>query len=81
MFQVIYIHIHLYVYIYIHTPIYFKLTSFGCAGSLLLHVGFLQLQRAGTTYHCGTWTYCSGFSCCRAQTPGAWALVVGSTWA
>ena len=26
-----------------------KLFSFGCARSLLLHAGFLQLQRSGTT--------------------------------
>lgn len=34
---------------------------FGCAGSLLLHKGFLQRQRAGATLNCGD------FSCCRAQ--------------
>ena len=30
---------------------------FGCAGSLLLHDGFLQLQRAGPPSNCGTRTW------------------------
>ena len=43
---------------------------FGCAGSLLLHMGFLQLQQVGATLHCGAQaSLCGGFSCC-----GAWAL-------
>ena len=45
------------------------LFTFGCAGSLMLHAGFLQLQRAVATFHCGVQaSHCSGFSCCRAQT-------------
>ena len=36
---------------------------FGCAGSLLLHIGFLQLLQAGATLSCCTWaSHCSGFS-------------------
>ena len=43
---------------------------FGCIGSLLLRVGFLQLQRAGATLRCGVRaSHCGGFSCC-----GAWAV-------
>ena len=43
---------------------------FGCFGSSLLPVGFLQLWWVGATLHCSAWTsHCSGFSCC-----GAWAL-------
>ena len=49
------------------------LLIFGCTGSSLLHVGFLQLLSC-----------CDSFSCCRAQAPGARALVVAvrglSSW-
>ena len=38
---------------------YINLFIFGCVGSLLLRVGFLQLWQAG------------GFSCCRAWALGA----------
>ena len=49
---------------------------FGSVGSSLLHAGFLQLQRAGATLHCGAWaSHCSGFSCCGAWALGAWASV------
>ena len=41
---------------------------FGCIGSLLLHVRFLQLRRAGVTLLCSARAYCGGLSC------GAWAL-------
>ena len=45
---------------------------FGCAGPLLLHVGFLQLQRAGVTLHRGMQpSQCSGFSWCGACALGA----------
>ena len=47
--------------------IYFIL-FFGGVGSSLLHEGFLQLRRAGSTLHRGARTsHCGGFSCCRAQ--------------
>ena len=50
---------------------------FGCIGSSLLHVGFLQLRRAGTTLRCGVRaSHCGGFSCCRARALGAQASVV-----
>ena len=50
---------------------------FGCFGSLLLRMGFLQLQRAGATLCCGARaSHCGGFSCCGAQALGAWASVV-----
>ena len=41
---------------------------FGCAGSLSLHAGFLQLRQVGATlcYSAQT-SHCGGFSCCRAQ--------------
>ena len=50
---------------------------FGCVVSSLLHVGFLQLQRAGTTLRCGAQaSHCGGFSCCGAWALGARASVV-----
>ena len=50
---------------------------FGCIGSSLLLMGFLQLWRAGATLHCSEWaSHCSGFSCCGARALGAWASVV-----
>ena len=50
---------------------------FGCIGSLLLHVGFLQLQQAGATPSCGAWaSHCGGFSCYGARALGVWASVV-----
>ena len=52
------------------------LVSFGCVGSLLLRVGFLQLWRAGATLRCAWASHCSGFSCCGAQAPGVQASVV-----
>ena len=52
---------------------------FGCVGSLLLHAGFLCLQRAGSTFRCGTRASpCSGFSCCGAWALGSWASVVAA---
>ena len=52
--------IHLFIYLFI----------FGCVGSLLLHMAFLQLRRVGATLRCAARTsHHSGFSCC-----GAWAL-------
>ena len=56
---------------------FFNLFIFGCVGSSLLCVGFLQLRRAGATLCCGAWaSHCSGFSCCRAQALGTQASVV-----
>ena len=50
---------------------------YGCVGSLLLCVGFLQLQLAGATLHCGAWaSHCGDFSCCGAWALGMWASVV-----
>ena len=49
----------------------------GCVGSSLLRTGFLQLQRAGATLHCGARaSHCSGFSCCGARALAAQASVV-----
>ena len=49
---------------------------FDCAGSLLLHVGFLQLL-AGATLCCGTQaSHGPGFSCCRAWVLGPMGSVV-----
>ena len=42
-------------------------------------MGFLWLQRAGTTLHCGARaSHCGGFSCCGAQALGAQASVVAA---
>ena len=50
--------------------ILFCLLIFGCVGCSLLHAGFLQLRRAGSTLRCGAQaSHCGGFSCCRT-----WAL-------
>ena len=50
---------------------------FGCIGSSLLCVRFLQLQQAGVTLHCGVRaSHCSGFSRCRALSLGVQASVV-----
>ena len=50
---------------------------FGCVGSSLLHMGFIQLWRVGATLHCGVHaSHCSGFFCCRARALSAWASVV-----
>ena len=53
--------INLFIYLFI----------FGCVGSLLLCVGFLQLWQVGATLCCGAWaSHCGGFSCCGAQALG-----------
>ena len=50
---------------------------FGCVGSSLLRVGFLQLWRAAVTPRCSAWaSHCGGFSCCRAWALGTQASVV-----
>ena len=44
---------------------------FGCTGTLWLCVGFLLLQRAGSTLCHDVWSsHCGGFSCCRVQALG-----------
>ena len=49
----------------------------GCIGSSLLHVGFLQLRRAGATLRCGARaSHCGGFSCCGTRALDARASVV-----
>ena len=56
--------------------IYLFILIFGCVGSSLFCVGFLQLWRAGATLCCGVWaSHCSGFSCCGARALGAQASV------
>ena len=63
----------LFYFIYYYYYYYF----FGCIGSSLLHVSFLQLWRARATVCCGARaSHCSGFSCCRAWALGEWASVV-----
>ena len=47
---------------------------FGCVGSSFLCEGFLQLWRAGATFHRGARaSHCRGLSRCRAQAPDAQA--------
>ena len=54
-----------------------KQLFFGCIGSSLLRVGFLQLRRAGATLRCSARaSHCSGFSCWGAQALGVRASVV-----
>ena len=57
--------------------LFIYLFIFGCRGSLLLCVGFPQLQRTGATLRCSARaSHCCGFSCCRARTLGTQASVV-----
>ena len=74
MFPVLYSRFSLVIY-FINLFIY--LFIFGCVGSSLLHTGFLQLRRAGSTLRCGAQaSHCGGFSCCGARALGMWASVV-----
>ena len=58
------------------TFIFFSNLFFGCAGSSLLHMGFLSPWRAGAALSCGAQaSHCSGFSC-GARALGTWASVV-----
>ena len=68
--------IFFYLFIFLNSNLFIYL-FIGCVGSSLLRTGFLQLQRAETTLHCGVWaSHCGGFSCCGARALGAWASVV-----
>ena len=59
------------------THFLFCFVFFGGVGSLLLHMGFLQLRRTGATLCCGVWaSHCGGFSSCRTRTQGTRASVV-----
>ena len=56
---------------------YIYLFIFGSIGSSFLSVGFLSLQRAGATLHCGAWASHGGdFFCCGGRALGMWASVV-----
>ena len=52
----------------------YLLLFFGCAGSLLLRVGFLNLQRAWTTFHCSAQASHCGDSCYGAQAQQLWLM-------
>ena len=55
-----------------------SLSVFCCSGSSLLCAGFLSLQRAGATLHCGAQaSRCGGFSC-GAQALGTQASVIAA---
>ena len=48
--------------------LFIYLFIFGCVGSLLLHISFLQLRQVGATLRCSVRaSRCSGFCCCGAQ--------------
>ena len=50
---------------------------FGCAGSSLPHVGFLQLQQERATLHCSEWaSHCGASLVAEHGVSGARALVV-----
>ena len=62
---------------------------FGCVGSSLLHVGFLQLWRAGATLHCGAQaSNCGGFSLLQStgsrrtgfSSCGSWVQLLRGMW-
>ena len=62
---------------FVFSVFFFFKFIFGFIGSSLLHMGFLQLRRAGATLRCGARaSHCGGFSCCGAWALGAWASVV-----
>ena len=66
----------IYLIIFLSFKIYIYLFLVA-VGSSLLHVGFLQLRRAGATLCCGARvSHCGGFSCCGARALGAQASVV-----
>ena len=66
-------------YVFFFSPFLKRFTNYGCAGSSVLHPGFLSLQWAGATLRCSEWAAgCSDFSCCRAQALGTWASLVVS---
>ena len=53
---------------------------YGCAGSSLLHMSFLQLQQVmATLRYRAQASHCSGFFCCRAQTPGTQASLLAAS--
>ena len=55
---------------------------FGCTGSSLLPVGFLQSWRVGVTLVCGSRaSHCSGFSYCRAWALGCTGFSSCGAWA
>ena len=57
--------------------LFIYLFIFGCTGSSLLCSGFLWLQRAGPTLHCGAQApHCGGLSTSRTWAPGARASAV-----
>ena len=59
-------------WIFFFLQIYF---TFGCVGASLLHAGFLQLRRAGSTFCCSVRaSHCSGFSCWGSRALDAWLL-------
>ena len=62
------------LFFFFNTYVFF----FGCAGSPLLHSGFLQLWRVRSTFHCGAWTSCGGVLSCAARALGARASVVAA---
>ena len=63
-------------FIFFWDLLYYLFIFFDCAGSSLLHVGFLWLWLVVATLHCGVQaSHCSGFSCCGAQILGTWASV------
>ena len=66
-----------FIYLFLKFIYLFIYLIFGCIGSPLLHVSFLQLLRAEATLCCGVWaSHCGGFSCCGARVLGAQASVV-----
>ena len=65
---------------FLHFSLFYLLTS-GCAGSLLLHAGFLELRLVRATLHCYAWaSYRGGIFRGRAQGLGCPGLLqhVGS---
>ena len=59
-----------------------QLSIFGCTGSSLLHMDFLQPRRTGATLDCSTQaSHCGGFSCCRAWVPGQSSFSSCGSWA
>ena len=65
---------HFHIFLFLKKLLFIYLFIFGCVGSSFLREGFLQLQQAGATLHCGARaSHYHGLSCCGAQAPDAQA--------
>ena len=65
------------MFCYFFLNLFIYLFTFGCVGSLLLRMGFLQVKRVVATLCCGAQaSHCGGFSRCGSRALGVQASVV-----